>query len=72
MSGGTGNGTDNNKADAVNRNYPAVPYTATHFNSPCTITNFDDPIMSRNCELSALRDLNQVIFSKLSFFCLNS
>lgn len=61
MSGGSGIGTDNNKADALNRNYPAVPYSKTHFNTPCSITNFENRIMSRNCELSGLKDLNQVI-----------
>lgn len=53
-------GTGGSTARTQDRDYPAVPYSDIHFNSPvCAIKNYNDPIEARNCELDGLRDLNQ-------------
>jgi len=52
-------GTGGSTADVASRSYPAVPYSATDFNTPCSITNYNDPYEVRNCELVGLPDLNQ-------------
>lgn len=50
-------GTGGNRADPAARSYPAVPYSITDFNTPCP--NYSTVNEIRNCELVALRDLNQ-------------
>ncbi|XP_020281589.1 alpha-amylase 4N-like [Pseudomyrmex gracilis] len=52
-------GTGGSKANTHTLDYPAVPYTRNHFNSPCAITNYQDPVNVRNCELVGLHDLDQ-------------
>lgn len=52
-------GTGGSTANPQNLSYPAVPYTAADFNTPCPITNYSDPMNPRNCELEGLHDLNQ-------------
>ncbi|XP_034951009.1 alpha-amylase 2-like [Chelonus insularis] len=54
-------GTGNSTADPPSRNYPAIPYIQTHFNEPCDIRDWSDPVQIRNCELVGLHDLNQSI-----------
>jgi len=51
---GTGGSTGNAKL----RDYPAVPFNSSHFHAPCAISNFDDQVQVRNCELVGLHDLN--------------
>ncbi|KAF7996387.1 hypothetical protein HCN44_002019 [Aphidius gifuensis] len=52
-------GTGGSTADPPSRNYSAVPYGKNDFNKFCSINNYDDPVMVRNCELVGLHDLNQ-------------
>lgn len=56
---GTVAGTAGSTGTPGTRSYPAVPYSGTDFNSGCSITNYNDPIQVRNCDLSGLPDLNQ-------------
>lgn len=58
--GSAAEGTDGSIADTTNKDYPAVPYRKEHFHSTCTITNYTDAENIRNCELSGLKDLDQV------------
>jgi alpha-amylase len=37
-------------ADAINRQYPAVPYGPGDFNYPCPINNYNDPINVSNTD----------------------
>jgi len=61
MSGDSSNpvGTAGNRADPAARSYPAVPYSVSDFNTPCSIVDYSDRYQVRNCELVGLRDLNQ-------------
>lgn len=62
-------GTGGSSADTGSKYYPAVPYGSNDFHSTCTINNYNDADNVRNCELSGLKDLDQVhlhvIFSVL-------
>ena len=53
-------GTGGSIAYPNNLDFPAVPFGPNDFNYPCEITNYNDPIMVRNCQLVGLKDLNQV------------
>lgn len=52
-------GVGGSKADPKLRAYYEVPYTKSDFNELCTVSNYDDAIQVRNCELFGLHDLNQ-------------
>ncbi|RLU18783.1 hypothetical protein DMN91_009140 [Ooceraea biroi] len=54
-------GTGGSKANTYNFSYPSVPYTRSDFHTPCAITNYQDAVNVRNCELSGLHDLDQGI-----------
>ncbi|KFB41217.1 AGAP002318-PA-like protein [Anopheles sinensis] len=54
-----GGGTGGSTANRQTFSFPAVPFSQLDFNPPCVITNYQDPIMVRNCQLVALPDLNQ-------------
>ncbi|KAI4459920.1 alpha-amylase [Holotrichia oblita] len=56
---GTVYGTGGSIGYSDSKYYPAVPYGSNDFNSDCGITNYNDAINVRNCELVGLRDLNQ-------------
>lgn len=53
-------GTGGSTADPYNKYYPAVPYTKEHFHPTCRVTNYQDAYNVRNCELTGLKDLDQV------------
>uniref|UniRef100_A0A182LXD6 Alpha-amylase n=1 Tax=Anopheles culicifacies TaxID=139723 RepID=A0A182LXD6_9DIPT len=55
----TNGGTGGSTANAGAMQFPAVPFGPNDFNPVCTITNYNDPIMVRNCQLVGLPDLNQ-------------
>lgn len=55
-------GTGGSTADTTNKDYPAVPYGVNDFHPSCAINNYQDASNVRNCELSGLKDLNQVSF----------
>lgn len=64
-------GTGNSRANTYNKEYYAVPYTASNFHSPCSIDNYNNPSNVRNCELTGLHDLDQsqeYVRSKLTDF----
>ncbi|XP_017788498.1 PREDICTED: alpha-amylase [Habropoda laboriosa] len=52
-------GVANSKANTYALEYYAVPYTAKDFHSICAVTNYQDPVNVRNCELTGLHDLDQ-------------
>lgn len=52
-------GTGGSTANTYDFSYPAVPYSKYDFHSPCAITNYQDPVNVRNCELLGLHDLDQ-------------
>ncbi|KAJ8931439.1 hypothetical protein NQ314_015648 [Rhamnusium bicolor] len=54
-----GRGTDGSRADADNKDFPAVPYTFGDFHRSCAINNYNDAENVRNCELEGLKDLDQ-------------
>lgn len=54
-------GTGGSTADTSNKYYPSVPYDSSHFHSTCTISDYTNAENVRNCELSGLKDLDQVI-----------
>ncbi|KAH8372746.1 hypothetical protein KR009_004293, partial [Drosophila setifemur] len=56
--GGT-TGTGGSTSSPSTKSYPAVPYSSLDFNPTCTISNYNDAVQVRNCELVGLRDLNQ-------------
>lgn len=53
-----GVGTGGSSASESKREYPAVPYSQTDFNWPCSIS-YDDPNKIRNCWLNGMPDLDQ-------------
>lgn len=53
-------GTGGSYADTGSKYYPSVPYSSEHFHSSCDINNYNDASNVRNCELSGLKDLDQV------------
>lgn len=55
-------GTGGSTADPSNKQFPAVPYGPGDFHPTCAINNYQDPVNVRNCELSGLKDLDQVRF----------
>ena len=58
----TGSGDTGSAGSRVNlqaRDYPAVPFSAEHFNPKCDINDWSNGIQIRNCELLGLPDLNQ-------------
>lgn len=57
---GTIYGTGGSVGYSDTKYYPAVPYGSNDFHSDCGITDYYDAENVRNCELSSLRDLNQV------------
>ncbi|KAK4876350.1 hypothetical protein RN001_012772 [Aquatica leii] len=52
-------GTGGSTADPEKLDFPAVPYTSSHFHRPCQINNYKDRDNVRNCQLEGLKDLNQ-------------
>lgn len=57
-------GTGGSSASPVAQSYPSVPFNRSDFNwdrFPCGITDWNDPVAVRNCELVSLRDLNQAM-----------
>ncbi|KAL3280312.1 hypothetical protein HHI36_017801 [Cryptolaemus montrouzieri] len=59
MTGQDGVGLNGSIAWASNKSYPAVPYNWYNFHKTCDITDYNDPVNIRNCELVGLKDLNQ-------------
>ncbi|KAL5288356.1 Amy-d.2 family protein [Megaselia abdita] len=59
--GGQAVGTGGSRAYPENKDYPAVPFTNADFHPSCGIQDYNDAYQVRNCELVALRDLNQTI-----------
>lgn len=53
-------GTGGSKANASAKSYPEVPYSDKDFHISCAINNYQNATNVRNCELVALKDLNQV------------
>lgn len=53
-------GTGGSYADTGSKYYPSVPYSSEHFHGSCEINNYNDASNVRNCELSGLKDLDQV------------
>lgn len=63
-------GTGGSSADPGSKYYPGVPYSSDDFHSTCTIDNYNDADNVRNCELSGLKDLDQVGFqAKVNRVC---
>ncbi|XP_039449670.1 alpha-amylase A-like [Culex pipiens pallens] len=58
---GIGHGVGGSTAIPRNRDFPAVPFTLADFNPTCQITDWNDPIQVRDCELLGLPDLNQAL-----------
>lgn len=57
-------GTGGSTAEPGKKYYPAVPYEEAHFHETCAISDYDNPLEVRVCELVGLKDLKQVdIFS---------
>lgn len=54
-------GTAGSRAYPEYKDYPAVPFTHLDFHPTCGIQDYNDAYEVRNCELVALRDLNQTI-----------
>lgn len=52
-------GTAGSIAFFENRSYPAVPYVMEDFHRPCSIPNYDDAHVVRNCDWFDLPDLDQ-------------
>lgn len=61
MSATPGVGTAGSASEPGPRNFPAVPYSSSDFNSGCAIENYSDAYQVRNCDLVGLPDLNQAI-----------
>ncbi|XP_055587971.1 alpha-amylase 2-like [Uranotaenia lowii] len=59
MNAVSGTGTGGSTANVGSLNFPAVPYGPGDFNPECPISNYNDPVMVRNCWLVGLPDLNQ-------------
>lgn len=53
-------GTGGSKANASSKSYPEVPYTDKDFHVTCAVNDYQNATNVRNCELVALKDLNQV------------
>lgn len=53
-------GTGGSSANPSSKSYPEVPYTDKDFHISCAISNYQNATNVRNCELVALKDLNQV------------
>lgn len=62
MTGSGTLGSAGNVVDLQNRNYPAVPFTAAHFNTRCNIYNWNNPYEIRNCEVNSW-------FFQLIYYC---
>lgn len=60
-------GTGGSYADTGSKYYPSVPYSSEHFHGSCEINNYNDASNVRNCELSGLKDLDQVSMNNRSF-----
>ncbi|XP_049307501.1 uncharacterized protein LOC105233129 [Bactrocera dorsalis] len=45
-------------ANASSYEFTALPFTSRHFHKPCTLTNYMDAHVVRNCELNGWPDLN--------------
>jgi alpha-amylase len=59
MNARQGSGTGGSSANVGSLQWPSVPFGPPDFNYDCAITNYNDPIMVRNCRLVGLPDLNQ-------------
>lgn len=59
MSATGGYGTGGSSGNPGSKSFPAVPYGPNDFNPTCSITNYNDPINVRNCQLVGMPDLNQ-------------
>lgn len=59
MSGSAEIGSAGSRANLTTSDYYAVPYTAEHFNSRCSIDDWANVDQVRNCDLLGLPDLNQ-------------
>lgn len=68
MSATSGTGTGGSSVDVGARSYPAVPFGGGDFHSQCDINNYRDASNVRNCWLSGLPDLDQVIYIFFQFF----
>lgn len=53
-------GTAGSTANPGNKEYPGVPYRPTDFHNTCSIEDINNPDEVRDCELTELRDLDQV------------
>nr|ADQ54212.1 amylase B isoform 2 [Ips typographus] len=58
MATSTGEGTAGDTFDPDTKSYPAVPYSSENFHPSCDI-DYSDASSIRNCELVALKDLDQ-------------
>ncbi|XP_013119376.2 alpha-amylase B [Stomoxys calcitrans] len=54
-------GTAGSTANYNQRSWPAVPYGPADFHPACDITNYQDAVQVRNCQLVTLADLNQTV-----------
>lgn len=52
-------GTGGSRANAGQRKYEAVPFSAEHFHKSCSIQDYNNRWEVRNCELVGLPDLDQ-------------
>lgn len=64
MSAGSSNlvGTAGSRADPSNKQFPAVPYGPGDFHMGCSINDYNKAETVRSCDLSGLKDLDQVSF----------
>lgn len=54
-------GTAGSRCNYNKQTYPAVPYGPGDFHPACNITNYQNPVEVRNCQLNTLLDLNQTV-----------
>lgn len=54
-------GTAGSSAHPSTLDFPAVPYSSLDFHPACSISDWNDPVQVRNCELVGLHDLNQTV-----------
>lgn len=52
-------GTAGSTCDPLAREFPAVPFNASHFHADCLIDDYNNATNVRDCELGSLADLDQ-------------
>ncbi|KAG5877500.1 hypothetical protein JTB14_028909 [Gonioctena quinquepunctata] len=58
MAATNGEGVSGSTSDWSGKKFPAVPYGPNDFHDNCGISNYEDPVNVRECELESLRDLD--------------